>query len=191
MISVREETNRDEGFTLIELIVASMLMLIVLAGVGALMVVLMTTPNSVTARESAAGSAQTAANSISSGIRNSSDFRLTNPIGNDQLLVARVAQAGNPIVWSCAAWYYDSTGNRILYTTSMTLIPSAPTSTDLASWHVLDTSVTPTSGTSIFSSTGAEVDLSFSGAANSTSAPQLITTSAISRAGSTGSPQCY
>jgi hypothetical protein len=185
-----DEPN-DGGFTLVELMVTCVLTLIVMAAVGGLLISMIRTPQAVTARVDASGGAQVAANSIEFGIRNSSDFRLTSPQGTDQLLVARTAQSGSTIVWVCSAWYYSATDQSIRFESSPTTIPAAPTPTDLATWTVLDTSVTPTAGTSIFSVSGEEVGLAFTGAVAGQQLPQSITTSAFSRAGSTGSPQCY
>ena len=185
------DERNDSGFTLVELMVTSVLTLIVLAAVGGLLISLLRTPQAVTARVAASGGAQLAADSVELGIRNSSDFRLTSPQGSDQLLVARTAQSGSTIVWVCSAWYYSATDNSIRATTSSTTIPAAPTANDLATWTLLDTSVTPVSGTSIFTVSGEEVQLAFNGAVTGQQLPQSITTSAFSRAGSTGSPQCY
>lgn len=171
--------------------VTTVLTLIVMMAVGGLLISMIRTPQAVTARVQASGGAQVAANSIELGIRNSSDFRLTSPQGADQLLVARTAQSGSTIVWVCSAWYYSAADQSIRYVTSPSAIPAAPTPSDLAAWAVLDTTVTPTSGTGIFTASGAEVMLAFRGAASGQQPDQTITTSAFSRAGSTGSPQCY
>lgn len=183
--------GRDEGFTLVELMVTCVLTLIVLLAVGGLLISMIRTPQAVTARVNASGGAQVAATSIETGIRNSSDFRLTSPQGTDQLLVARTAESASAIVWVCSAWYYSTTDQSIRFVTSPTAIPAAPTATDLASWTTLDTSVTPSSGTGIFTVSGEEVDFAFNGAVSGQSVPQSISSSAFSRAGSTGSPQCY
>ncbi|MCU1599052.1 MAG: hypothetical protein JWQ47_2791 [Glaciihabitans sp.] len=188
---MRTDLRRDDGFTLVELMVACVVMAIVLAAVGGLMVSLITTPRSVTARENASSSAQLAMRSIQIGVRNSSDFLLTSPNGADQLLVARTAQSGSTIVWVCSAWYYSASDRSIRYLSSPTAIPIAPTSSDLASWRTLDTSVTPISGGGIFTVSGAEVRVAFNGAVTGQTAPQSIITSVFSRAGSTGSPACY
>jgi hypothetical protein len=185
------DERNDEGFTLVELMVTAVLTLIVMMAVGGLLISMIRTPQAVTARVDASGGAQVAANSIELGIRNSSDFRLTSPQGTDQLLVARTAQSGATIVWLCSAWYYSATDQSIRFTTSPTMIPTTPTATDLSTWTVLDTSVTPASGTGIFTVSGEEVGLAFAGAVTGQQLPQSITTSAFSRAGSTGSPQCY
>ncbi|MDQ1542532.1 MAG: hypothetical protein QOK08_170, partial [Actinomycetota bacterium] len=91
------DLRRDDGFTLVELMVACVVMAIIMAAVGGMLFSLITTPRAVTARENAASSAQLAVRSIQVGVRNSSDFRLTSPNGVDQLLVARTAQSGSTI----------------------------------------------------------------------------------------------
>jgi prepilin-type N-terminal cleavage/methylation domain-containing protein len=188
---MRIDLRRDDGFTLVELMVACVVMAIVLAAVGGFLVSLITTPRAVTARANAASSAQLAVRSIQVGVRNSSDFRLTSPNGVDQLLVARTAQSGSTIVWVCSAWYYSASDKSIRYLSSPITIPVAPTSSDLASWRTLDTAVTPVSGGVIFTVTGAEVGIAFNGAATGQTVPQTMITSVFSRAGSTGSPVCY
>jgi len=188
---MRIDSERDEGVSLVEVLITCFLTVIVMAAIGSLMVSLFATPRTVTSRMTAANTAQTAARSIDLGIRNSSDFLLTSPVGNDQLLVARTAQSGSTISWVCSAWYYSATEATIRYTSSTTAIPAVPTSTALASWTVLDASVTPTSGTSIFSASGPKVSVSFKGAATGQTIPQSMTFSVLSRAGSTGSPACY
>jgi prepilin-type N-terminal cleavage/methylation domain-containing protein len=191
MGGMRVDLRRDDGFTLVELMIACVLTAIVMAAVGGLLVSLMITPRAVTARETTASSAQLAVQSIQVGVRNSSDFRLTSPNGTDQLLVARTAQAGSTIVWVCSAWYYSASEQSIRYLSSPSTIPAAPSSSDLASWTTLDTAVTPVSGSGIFTVSGEEVDVAFNGAVAGQSLPQTMITSVFSRAGSTGSPVCY
>ena len=177
------------GFTLIELLIASLLTVLVLFVAGGLLISVMKTITTVTTNNGLTNWAQLAAGSFESGIRNSSDSLLTNPTGNDQLLVARVASRGATISWSCAAWYYAASANTLYYTISSTAIPAAPTTAQLATWTVLDSTVKPTSGTSIFSDSGGQVILSFTSSAGS-NPTAAITTSAFSRAGSTGTLAC-
>lgn len=118
----RRQPGGDRGFTLIELLVATALMLIILPLIGGLVVTLTRTSSTVTALQSTTGAAQLVLKSVQTGIRNSSDFRLTNPTGNDQLLVGRTAQNGPTITWVCTAWYYSATDNSLRYTVSPTAI---------------------------------------------------------------------
>lgn len=183
--------DSERGFTLVELLIYGMLLIIVLAIVGSMLASETTTSKTVNAVTTASTAAQLAANSVGKGIRNSSDFNLTTPTGTDQLLVARTAQGGATISWVCAAWYYSAAGGgTIRYTTSTTAIPAVPTAAALAGWTLLDSGVAPASGTTIFSANGAALTIAFKGLAGS-NAPVAISSSAYSRAGSTGVPACY
>ena len=193
-MATKESAVNESGFTLVELLVACILIVVVMLGVASLMVTLIKAPRLVTSRIYAADSGQVVAHSIGQGIRNSSNFRLTTPSGPDQLLVARTAQNGSPLTWVCAAWYFSASDGSVRYHQSLTAIPAVPTSTDLASWSVLGSSVAPSSGTGIFTVSGQELVTSFTVAAAGQSGQptgQLITTSVFSRGGSGGSPACY
>jgi type II secretory pathway pseudopilin PulG len=183
--------DSEQGFTLVELLIYSLLLIIILGIVGAMLASTVSTSKTVDSVTSASTAAQLASESVVRGIRNASDFSLTTPTGTDQLLVARTALGGATISWVCVAWYYSAAGGgTIRYTTSPTTIPSTPTAAQLASWQLLDTGVAPASGTGIFSYTGAQLNLAFNGLAGTRPAVS-ITSSAISRAGSTGVPACY
>ena len=174
-----------------ELLIYSLLLIIVLGIVGAMLASTVSTSKTVNSVTSASTAAQLTSESVVRGIRNSSDFRLTTTTGTDQLLVARTAQGGALLSWVCAAWDYSSAGGgTIRYTTSPTTIPPTPTAAQLANWQLLDTGVVPASGTSIFSFTGAQLNLAFNGLAGTRPAVS-ITSSAFSRAGATGVPACY
>jgi len=185
------QLHSERGFTLVELLVYGMLLVLVLAIVGSMLASMSTTSKAVNSVTAASTAAQLVADSVERGIRNSSDFHLTTPAGTDQLLVARTAQAGATVTWLCAAWYYSpAAGGTIRYTTSTTAIPAIPTAANLANWTLLDTGVAPASGTSVFSANGAALTIAFNGLAGSNS-PVAISSSAVSRAGSTGVPACY
>ena len=178
--------------TLVELLVYSLLLVLVLSIVGGMLASTTTTSKTVGSITQATTAGQLVADSVESGIRNSSDFQLTTPVGTDQLLVARTAQGGATLTWTCAAWYYSAAGvGNIYYTTSSTAIPADPTATDLAGWTLLDTGISPLSGTDIFTETGTQqLSLGFNATAGS-NPPVAITSSAVSRAGATGVPACY
>lgn len=112
MPTEQDSTTQDfeRGFTLVELLIYSMLLLIVLAIVGAMLGSTVTTSKSVNSLTAASTSAQLVSESVERGIRNSSDFHLTTPTGTDQLLVARTALDGATINWVCVAWYYSAAG---------------------------------------------------------------------------------
>ena len=189
---MREHTDkaRERGFTLIELLVYMMLFGLVLAIAGAMMINTMKTSKTVTSVTDASNAGQLVAHSIEKGIRNSSDFLLTSPAGNDQFLVARTALSGPALTWACAAWYYSADGDgSIRYTTSGSVI-TAPDAATLATWTLLDNGIKPASGTTIFSSNGEQLFIAFHSTAGD-HPPVAISSSVRSRAGALGSPACY
>ncbi|WP_434318397.1 prepilin-type N-terminal cleavage/methylation domain-containing protein [Leifsonia sp. P73] len=184
------DPRRDDGFTLVELVIAAMLLVLVLSVVGAIMSSLSQTSKTVNSMTSTSTSAQLAAESIERGIRNSSDFLLTNPTGTDQMLVARTAQGNTTLTWTCVAWYYSSAnGGSIRYTMSPSAI-ATPTAATLSQWTLLATGVAPSSGTGIFSGSSPQLTIGFNG--QSTGAGNVtISSTVVSRAGSSGTPACY
>jgi type II secretory pathway component PulJ len=186
----RIDSRPEEGFTMIELVIAMMLLVLVLGIVGAMIGSLSSTSKTVQSFTSTSSSAQVAAESIERGIRNSSDFLLTTPSGTDQMLVARTAQGSTTLTWVCAAWYYSSAnGGSIRYTSSSSAI-AAPSSATLATWTLMATGVTPTTGSTIFSGSSPTLSFSFNGT-SSGGGPVAIASTALSRAGSSGTPACY
>jgi Tfp pilus assembly protein FimT len=183
------ERGSEHGFTLVELLIYSMLLILIVAIAGAMIVSATSTSKIVDSITKASAAGQLTADSIERGIRNSSDFLLTNPSGTDQMLVARTAQGGATVNWVCAAWYYSAATRSIRYTTSPTAIP-APTANGLARWTLLAPAVTPASGTGVFSATGVQLTIAFNSLAGS-NPPAAISSTVLSRAGSTGTPACY
>lgn len=184
-----DTTRGESGFTLIELLIYMMLLVIVLAIVGAMLTSTTSASKAVGSITGASTSGQLAAESVERGIRNASDFRLTTPTGTDQLLIARTAGGGATLTWQCVAWYYSASDSSLRYTASATAIPT-PSSTDLTHWTLLGREIAPSAGTSIFSATGPQLTLSFTIHADG-HPPQALTSTAVSRAGSSGTPACY
>ncbi len=183
-------SKSDDGFTLLELVIAMMLLVLILAIVGTMIVSLSSTSKTVRTQTATSSSAQAAAESIERGIRNSSDFLLTNPTGTDQMLVARTARGTTTVTWVCAAWYYSaSNGGSIRYTSSMSAI-ATPSASTLGTWTLLSSGVTPITGTTIFTGSSPTLSFSFNGTSSGGGPVALIST-VLSRAGSSGTPACY
>lgn len=188
----------ERGFTLIELLVYVLLFGLVLSIAGGLLINSMKTSKTVRSVTEASTAGQLVAHSVEKGIRNSSDFKLTSPSGNDQFLVARTALGGATLDWACAAWYYSATGNgSIRYKFSSTAIPAPATAADLASWTLLDEGIlpkiaegTPPMPVHVFSFTGEKLAISFSSLAGD-HPPVDITSSVFGRAGASGSLACF
>lgn len=189
-MSATADSRRDDGFTLIELLVSSLLIVLVLAIVGGMIAGITRTSKTVTSMTGASTSAQTTVESIERGIRNSSDFLLTNPTGTDQLVIARTAQTGATLSWMCTAWYYSAAnGGSIRFTTSSSAI-TAPTASALTHWTLLASGVTPASGSTIFSASTSKLTIGFK-STSAGGAPVAISSTVVSRAGSSGTPACY
>lgn len=186
----RKSSGSANGFTLIELLVYMMLIGLVLAIVGTMMINTLRTSKTTTSVTEASNAGQLVAHSVEKGIRNSSDFLLLSPAGNDQFLIARTAMGDATLTWKCAAWYYSAAGEgSIRYKISDTAI-LAPDAAALASWTLLDNGIKPATGTTVFSASGEQLSISFHGLAGD-QPPVAISSSAHSRAGATGSPACY
>lgn len=158
----RDARIGDRGLTLVELVVAASLLSLVLVVVGGIFVSLINAERTVTPQSQGTTSAQLAATSIGTAIRNSSEFRITD-VGSDQLLVARVAGSADAIEWSCNAWYYSATGAGEIRTTRVadgtTIV--APSASQLETWTTLIEGVTPPAGLSVFTTAGAGIAVAF------------------------------
>jgi hypothetical protein len=183
--------NSDDGVTLIELLVYSLLLVVVVTVVGGLLTNMLRTQSSVTTVTGATTNGQLASNSIQAGIRNSSAFKLV-ANGTDQLLVAKTVLADSAATQVCVAWYYSSSEKSIRYTSLQSLFPMAvvPATT---TWTSLSTGVAPVTGTAIFSRAtpiDPSLNIAFTSSAGSTSVVKF-SSSVVSRAVGTGISSCY
>lgn len=193
----RVDGKADEGFTLIELMVAAMLLVLVLSVVGGLMISTTSSERIVRSVTSATNAGQLVSRSVTMGIRNSGNsastavpFMLTTPAGSDQMLSALRIGSGAAATSQCVAWYYSATEHSVRYTTSTAAI-TAPSSAALASWTLLSTGVTPLSGTGIFALQGSKgITLAFKEDAGNADGV-VFQSSVSSRTGLTGSIACF
>lgn len=188
-MSPRRRETPDEGFTLMELVVASMLGVIVLLIVGSLLINGLRGQSSVTSITTATNDSQLAASTIQADIRNATAVKTT-VIGSDQFVVARVARGTNTVVtYKCVAWYYSATKDEIRSTEKATAI-TAPSAGALNNWRLVASSVTP-KGTTVFSAADLKsLSITFfvdAGSANSVP----ITTFAASRNPTGDSAPCF
>jgi len=182
-------TQGERGFTLIEVLVYALLLAFIVAIAGGMIFSAVTTSKTVVSITENSTAGQLVARSVVTGIRNSSDFQLSGPVGDDQMLVARRAGSGTTLEWSCEAWYYAATENKVWHTGSGLAI-EAPTAAALATWTLLTEDVQPASGTAIFTALNDRLSISILGL-DGAHLPIDITSSATSRAGASGSLTCY
>ena len=179
----------ERGFTLIELLIYALLLSFVVAIAGGMIFGAVTAARTVTGMTQNSTNGQLVADSVVTGIRNSSDFQLSAPVGDDQLLVARRASSGATLSWFCVAWYYSAADQSVRYKISALPI-LAPTGAELATWTLLADNVQPVSGTQIFSALNERLSMSILGL-DGVHRPIDISTSATSRAGASGSLTCF
>lgn len=190
--ALRARLRSDEGISMAELLIYSLLLGGVLIMVGSLLINSLKTQDTVTTVVEATTAGQLTARSVEQGIRNSSTFKLTTVNTSDQVLIARVSDSDG--TWRCQAWYYSNSNNAIRFMESTTVINASLWSTSaLQNWTLLAEGVTPAAGAAanapIFSTTSSKVSLSFRVDAGDNS-PATITSSA-SRRLTQGSTQCF
>jgi len=190
VISVK--LRSDAGFTLVEVLVAGALLSVVLIVVAGIYTSITSAERVVNAITTTTKTAQGAATAIETGIRNSSEFILTNPQGSDQMVVARTADQDATLTWSCRAWYFSAANGgsiRSTRTTDGTHIP-APNASQLANWTLLVTGVSPRTGSGIFTVSGNELQISFNGTVSGQQ-PVAIQTTVAARTGVSEAHSCY
>ncbi len=189
-----QKDPRDAGFTLVELLVASLLLSLVLAIVAGIFISITATQRNVSALTTTTSTAQLAAAAIETGVRNASDVSaVLTPSGTDQYFVVRTASQGATITWSCRAWYYSAANGgsiRSTQTADGTKI-TAPTAAQLATWSLLATGITPRSGTGIFTGTSGGVTMAFNAVAAGDNKPIAIQTTVLKRTGVSEAGTCY
>ena len=143
---LRSAASRDEGLSMAELLVYSVLLGGVLLLVGSLLINSLRTERTVTTVVDATTAAQLATRSIDGAIRNSSGFVLTPVAPSDQVLLARVSNEDG--VYRCVAWYYSDSEGTIRTTSSATkILPvSWSTADKRKSWTLLAEGVQPAAG---------------------------------------------
>jgi prepilin-type N-terminal cleavage/methylation domain-containing protein len=192
----RDLTDRDAGFTLIELLVYVSLLGIIITVISGIFLSSLTAEKTVRTVVQATTQGQLAAQSVQTGIRNSTDFRLQTYDNKDQLLLARVAGNQTALTYGCAAWYYSASERTIRYKSSTAAI-APPTAAQVATWLRLVDGVVPATSspatTTIFVTTpGApnQLDIAFEVNGGATDPNAAIVSSAVRRLTEV-STQCF
>ena len=173
--------NAEGGFTLVELLIYSLLTVLVLFIAGGILMNGFTGERVVRGLTEAANSAQVTVESIERGVRNAEGLRISTPSGTDQMLVVRTAVPTGSYSVECVAWYYSVADRTIRTTTAATTISAAPTTTERASWTLLADGVGPVASEPVFSQNGNTVEFQFQVDAGD-NAPIKIHSSSNSRA---------
>lgn len=185
-----ERRGVDGGVSLIELLVASALLLILLPVAGGLLYTGAVAQRDARSATVATTTAQTAAASVQRGVRNAVALRYSRTgTGNaDELLVVRT-QTGpqDAPVDLCQAWFYNA-ARGVLYTRSVPVSPSTtaitvPDDAALATWSTLAVRVLPTTGPYLFGVTAdqRQVDVDLVVRTGTSRVPTTVSTSVVRR----------
>lgn len=182
----------DEGFTLIELMVSSLLSIVVLLVIAGIMVSSTTTEHLVRNVSSATQQGQSATNLLERGIVNSGLGSLTiTTAGADQFVTALEIGSAATASTSCAGWYYSAAAKTLSYHSQLSAFTSVPSASALATWTLLASGVGPVTGSTIFTKAGSD-QLAFSFAVDAgTDQPVTYQSSVSSRTGVTGDFACF
>lgn len=183
--------TRDEGFTLIELMISAALGVLILGIAASLLMSMFRTQHTTTDFSGATTTGQLISRSVEEGVRNAAagpppaDSAVVNdpgvlastPDSNGELLRARVATgtSGGNVSWQCEAWYYSTATQTISVARSSSMIDDPGgfswgaghslqpnLSQTGVNWTLLGSNITPASGTSlVFDAHNGEVDLNF------------------------------
>ncbi len=166
--------KRENGFTMVELMIASGLSIIVLVIAGGILISALRTQEIDRSVTDAANTAQLIVRSVQSGVKNASAITVTSDAttGTQLLLVRTVSSDPNSTAPSCQAWYYTPANGGAVYTTKTT--PAAaitlPSGGPQGIWTILGTGVSPadpTTGKVFNAPNGGRVELKFDVAAGS------------------------
>jgi len=110
--------RRDEGLSLIELIVSAALGVLVLVLVGTFFISSFSAQNVITSTADAASRAQLMARQFDQQLRGASAVAVFDGATSDsQVLVARTATGDGDVDYHCEAWFYDATAEAVFHTT--------------------------------------------------------------------------
>lgn len=181
----------DDGLTLVELLVYSLLLVGVFLIVGTIMISSLSIEQMVRTSTQTASNAQLAASSIESGVRNGTDFAVEN-VGDDRVLLVRTAGSDpGAVTWHCAAWYFSESTGTIRYTRSSS--DSAPVvvpGSEPVDWTLLASGIEAVETREVFSFDGATLTIEFQGTSESMQ-PVLVKSSSALRAGAQEKASCF
>ncbi|TFD87758.1 hypothetical protein [Cryobacterium serini] len=199
---LRERRSNEAGYTLVEVLIYSSLMVLIFTLVGGILLNAMESEQKVLASADANGVSQLIVTSISSGMRNATQLDLpenTPDDPDDQLLVLTTvssdpAQTAADRV--CQAWFYtEENGGAMYYQRGATPEAINATSVDnLTGWTLLGSGLFP-NGQPIFSGANTvnpAITLNFMINADGDGSPALISTAFKTRQGpSTETARCF
>lgn len=137
----RSPSDRDQGFTLVELLVYMFLSVVVLTIISTILINSLRAENAVRAAAQATDSAQLAAQSLNRGVHNSSAIEVSAPAADAIVVRTRSLDSSSAGAWRCEAWsVFDG---ELRMTTSASAIPVPSLASDVSTWLLLAEGVEP------------------------------------------------
>ena len=205
----QNQASRETGYTLVELLIYSSLLVLILTVVGGMLLNTLTAEQKVLDSANANSVSQLISTSVHSGVRNATDLTLSNgadPDNYHQLLVVTTANTDPAVLATarvCQAWYYAAaTGGAMYYkrgAAPQTTLTSQALANDMTGWTLLGSGLSATLPAvdglkPIFSDLTADnssIALNFAINAGGDSSPALISTTVTSRQSATESTSCF
>ncbi|MDJ0376021.1 hypothetical protein [Cryobacterium sp. PH31-L1] len=210
-MSSTHQVPRQAGYTLVELLIYSSLLVLILTVVGGMLLNTITSEDKVIASADANAVSQLIASSVHSGVRNATKVQVTETTDtgdatendNQLLLVTSVSSdaAKTAAARVCQAWYYTGVNGGAMYYKRMTPpelvdggtavkpfdgVTADSLAGDVSGWTLLGSGLSDTDADSqlIFIDLGSDnpsISLNFAINADGDSSPALISTTVTSR----------
>lgn len=174
------ENRRDEGVSLVELLIYMLLAVTVLTIISAILINSLQAERTVRTSAQATDTAQLAAQSLNRGIHNASAIEVTSPASGITLVRTRSIDSSAAGVWRCEAWVVAN--GQMRFTTSSAAIAPPTTAAAAASWLLLADGVEPIGANPIFALAADErsVSVGFT-VANGSGVPITLDTTIVSK----------
>ncbi len=177
----------DEGFTLIEMVIAGALGVVVLILVATFFISSFSAQTTVTNTADAASRAQLLVRQLEHQLRGASAVTVVDGLTSEsQLLIARTATGEHDVDYHCEAWFYDSVAEAVFHTTYQNKT-TWPWGTSITSWIDLGSGLTE--AIDLGEVLGDTLDWLFGGASGASSAEWTLLATGVRPAGaSDGGP---
>jgi len=175
-----ERARRDDGVSLVELLIYMMLAVVVLTIIASILINSLRAENTVRTAADATSSAQLVAQSLNRGIHNASAIEVSTPAAGITVVRTRSIDSSASGVWRCEAWVVAD--GELRTTTSSSAIAVPTTAAAASTWLLLAEGVAPIGSAPIFSLASDErsLGLSFT-VANGSGVPVTLDTTIVSK----------
>lgn len=177
---IRPLEDRDDGVSLVELLVYMILAVTVLTIISAILINSLRTENTVRTSAEATDTAQLAAQSLNRGVHNASAIEVTTPAVDITVVRTRSIDSSTDGIWQCQAWAVVD--GQLRTTSSAAAIPVPTSAADVASWLLVTEGVASIGANPIFSLAADERSLAVGfTVANGSGVPITLDTTIVSK----------